>query len=95
VLDEVTTFHNVHAGYVEQNPTYAFVKDKPIGLAISLAATDAVTLWLAHHYAPTHPKAAKIAVLIIGGAHWSGGIRNAMTWAALNRPPEFVQLKQH
>lgn len=79
-FDNATTWHNLSGGYTEGNPMYAFVKDQPKGVLISLAITDAATLWLAHHYAQTHPKIVKAMLFGLGGVRTYQGVRNIAIW---------------
>lgn len=75
-----TTYRNMRAGHQETDPIYRFTRDQPIGTVLSLAATDALTLWLAHRYAPTHPKLTTAILLTLGGVRGVQAARNAQAW---------------
>ena len=81
-LDIGSTWHNLRGGYTETDPLYAFTKDKPIGVVLSLAITDAATMWMAHHYAPTHPKIVRAILFTLGGVRAGQGMRNIAIWHA-------------
>ncbi len=78
--DIVTTWRNMQAGHPETDPLYHFTAHQPIGTVLSLVATDVMTLWLAHRYAPTHPKIVKVTLFALGGIRATQAARNAQTW---------------
>ena len=90
VSDTVTTWRNANAGHPETDPLYHFTKDQPIGMVISLAVTDAVTLWLAHRYAPTHPRLVKVSLFALGGIRATQAVRNAHGWYLDTHQPVFI-----
>lgn len=74
--DDITTWRNMRAGHIENDPIFFFAKDKPKTVVFSLIATDALTLWLAHHYGARHPKLAKFALYSLGTMRGSYGVYN-------------------
>ncbi len=90
IADTATTWRNAKAGHEETDPLYHFTKDQPIGMVLSLALTDTVTLWLAHHYAPTHPRLVKISLFALGGIRATQAIRNARGWYIETHQPIFI-----
>ena len=82
IADDLTTWHNMRNGHAETDPLYGFVKESPKGVMISLAVTDALTLWLAHRYAPTHPKIVRAVLFGLGGIRFGQGVRNTTIWIA-------------
>ena len=80
VSDIGTTWRNMQSGHQETDPVYHFTRDQPIGTALSLAATDVLTLWLAHRYSPTHPKLVKVALYTLGSIRYGQAARNARAW---------------
>lgn len=91
ISDGMTTWRDIHAGHEETNLAYAFTSRQPTGVVISLAVTDAMTLWLAHHYAPTHPKLVKGVLLTLSGVRFSQAARNAHIWYTDTHQPIFVR----
>lgn len=74
--DDITTWRNMRAGHPEESPLYFYGRDQPKVVLLSLVITDAVTLWLAHHYAPRHPKLAKFALYSLGTMRAGYGVYN-------------------
>lgn len=87
LADDATTWRNMRGGYAESDPLYRLTQNQPKGTLISLAITDAVTLWLAHHYAPTHPKAIRVVLLSLGGLRAFQAARNISAFAPI---PAFI-----
>ena len=89
VADEASTWRNMRGGYVETDPLYRLTQNQPIGTTISLAITDVVTLWLAHRYAPTHPKIVRFTLLSLGSIRAYQAARNiAIYQPILNLLPQ-------
>lgn len=88
--DTVTTWRNMQAGHQEADPLYRFTRDQPIGTVLSLAMTDALTLWLAHRYSPTHPKMVRVALFTLGGIRIAQAARNTRIWYLDTHLPIFV-----
>jgi hypothetical protein len=94
MTDDVTTWRNMQAGHHEIDPLYAFTKDNSKGVLASLIITDVVTLWIARHYTPTHPKLVKAVLFTLGGVRIGQGVRNATIWADDLRPQIFHNLSR-
>lgn len=90
ISDSVTTWRNMQAGHPEGDPLYHFTREQPIGTVISLAVTDAVTLWLAHHYSAAHPRLVRVTLFALGGIRATQAVRNARVWYADTHQPLFI-----
>lgn len=74
--DDITTWRVMQAGHIEEDPLYFYAREKPKGVIASLVVTDIVTIWLAHHYAASHPKLAKFALYSLGAMRIQAAIHN-------------------
>ena len=76
-LDNISTQHFLHRGGIDEiNPMLKFANNNPVVIGVAAAATDAITLWLAHKYAPKHPKLMRAALIGVGSVRMSFGFHN-------------------
>lgn len=76
-LDNVSTQHFLHRGGIDEiNPMLKFANNDPVVIGVAAATTDALTLWLAHKYAPKHPKLMRAVLIGVGSVRMSFGFHN-------------------
>lgn len=76
-LDNVSTQRFLHRGGIDEiNPMLKFADNDPVVIGVSAIATDALTLWLAHKYAPKHPKLVRAVLIGVGSVRMSFGFHN-------------------
>jgi len=90
IADDVTTFHNMRGGFPEYDPLYHLTRAQPVGTLLSLAATDAVTLWLAHRYQASHPRLVRVVLFSLGGIRLGDAIHNTHGWNIYANRPIFI-----